>query len=311
MKQAVIDVGSNSMRLTVYDVTDGDFRILFKEKIMAGLAGYVENRQITQKGIDRAAEGILHFQEILKVLSIPDCTVLATASLRNVRNTKEAREQIDRRTGLTLQVLTGEEEATYGYLGAMYDLRLTDGIFADIGGGSTEIVKFAENQIEQAKSYPIGSLMLYREYVKKILPGKEAQQKIKDRIMKELLTGARKPMVKGEQIAGVGGTIRAVLKLAVRQFELPPETKSFSAEQLEHLCTVLCKKDKTASDLIIQIAPERIHTLIPGILILQKIVRMSGAKEIVVSRYSIREGYLCRKISEQKQMAVNICRTEN
>ncbi|MCI8993299.1 MAG: hypothetical protein HFG80_11365 [Eubacterium sp.] len=299
MKHAVIDVGSNSMRLTVYDVKDGDFRILFKEKIMAGLAGYVENRQMTQKGIDCAAEGILHFREILKVLSISDCTVLATASLRNIRNTKEAREQIDQRTGITVQVLTGEEEATFGYLGAMHDLQLKEGIFVDIGGGSTEIVKFEKEQIEQAKSYPVGSLMLYREYVKKILPGKKSQKKIKDRIMRELLTGAKKPPEKGERIAGVGGTIRAVLKLAVRQFELHPETNSFSAEQLEHLCTVLCKKDKTASDLIIQIAPERIHTLIPGMLILQKIVRLSGAKEIVVSRYSIREGYLCRKIAEQ------------
>lgn len=301
MKHAVIDVGSNSMRLTVYETAGTEFQILFKEKMIAGLAGYVENEVMTHPGIDCAVAGIRHFTGILDVLGIRNCAVLATASFRNIRNTRNAKEEIDRRTGVSLQVLGGKEEAELGYVGAMHDLKWQDGVFVDIGGGSTEIVKFAAGKMEWARSYPLGSLMLYCGYVRKILPGKKARQKMKERITKELFLGECHPPVKAERIAGVGGTVRAALRLTASQFELPPGAKSFTAEQLSLICEMLFRNDKDACGIILKMAPERIHTLVPGLMILQQLVRITGAKEVAVSRYGVREGYLCRKILGENQ----------
>ena len=107
MKYALIDMGSNSIRLTVYDMDQTEFRILFKEKIMAGLAGYVEHGQLTQDGIDCACQSLRKFYHTLELLQISHLAVFATASLRNISNTAQAAEQIRRTTGIDVEILTG------------------------------------------------------------------------------------------------------------------------------------------------------------------------------------------------------------
>ena len=182
MKQAVIDIGSNSMRLSVYETTEaGTFTILFKDKIMAGLAGYVEEGALSPEGITRAILGLRSFRGTLRALNIPQVAVFATASLRNIRNTAQAVAEIQRGTGFAIEVLSGEEEARLGYAGAMEELALSEGLFVDIGGASTEVVRFAHGQLVSAVSCPVGSLKLYRDWVKKILP-RSAQARTPSRL---------------------------------------------------------------------------------------------------------------------------------
>lgn len=172
MKQAIIDIGSNSIRLTLYETENQSFRILFREKIMAGLAGYVENGKLSAEGIECACAGLLTFRSILQTLEIGRVSVFATASLRNISNTEQALSVIRAATGYPVEVVSGEDEALFGYAGAMRELRPTSGAFLDIGGASTEIVTFDEEKPDDFASFPIGSLSLYRRCVKKILPGK-------------------------------------------------------------------------------------------------------------------------------------------
>ena len=139
MKYALIDMGSNSIRLTVYDLDKSSFKVLFKEKIMAGLAGYVEHGRLTQDGIDCACHSLREFQTTLDLLHKEHLAVFATASLRNVSNTSQAVEQIRRETGVEVEVLSGEAEAECGFYGAVCDIEMADGLFADIGGASTEL----------------------------------------------------------------------------------------------------------------------------------------------------------------------------
>ena len=84
MKYALIDMGSNSIRLTVYDMDQTSFKVLFKEKIMAGLAGYVEHGRLTRDGIDCACQSLREFRSTLELLQIEHLAVFATASLRNI-----------------------------------------------------------------------------------------------------------------------------------------------------------------------------------------------------------------------------------
>ena len=84
MKYALIDMGSNSIRLTVYDMDQTSFKVLFKEKIMAGLAGYVEHGRLTRDGIDCACQSLHEFRSTLELLQIEHLAVFATASLRNI-----------------------------------------------------------------------------------------------------------------------------------------------------------------------------------------------------------------------------------
>ncbi len=143
MQYALIDMGSNSIRLTVYDLDKTSFKILFKKKIMAGLAAFVKDGILTQDGIDCACNCLQVFQHTLERLHIENLAVFATASLRNVENTDQALEQIQQATGICVEVLSGEMEAECGYYGAITDVQVDDGLFVDIGGASAELALFS------------------------------------------------------------------------------------------------------------------------------------------------------------------------
>ena len=295
MKQAIIDIGSNSIRLTLYETQGQSFQILFREKIMAGLAGYVEDGKLSAEGIECACAGLLTFRGILQTLEIDRVSVFATASLRNISNTQQALSVIHAATGYTVEVLSGEEEALFGYGGAMEELHLTSGAFLDIGGASTEIVAFDQGMPVDYASFPIGSLSLYRRCVKKVLPGEGSVRRLRQEISNtiDVSEGALEPR---PLLIGVGGTARAMLKLARRYYGASEDCHSMTAEQLDGLCAFLCSGKKAVSDLILRLEAERIHTLVPGALILQHVFHLFQAQQLVISKYGVREGYLCQKI---------------
>lgn len=296
MKYALIDMGSNSIRLTVYDMDQRNFRILFKEKIMAGLAGYVENGALTQEGIDCACHGLDEFQNTLNLLHIEHRAVFATASLRNISNTSQAVEQIRLVTGVAVEVLSGEMEAKYGFYGASCDVETGSGLFVDIGGASAELALFREGELQKAGSIPVGSLKLYRDCVKKILPGKESRQRIEKAIRSAFDGEDLKDIPPQAHMVCVGGTARASLRLCRKLYGLPENCRSFSRKQLDSLAKCLCKGDKEAADLILRYEPERIHTLVPGVMLLRYLADRYAVEDITVSHYGVREGYLSQAI---------------
>lgn len=298
MKHAVIDIGSNSMRLTVYSVEKDSFTILFKEKIMAGLANYIEHGTLTEEGIQRAGAGLNSFSNTLKHLEIGNVSAFATASLRNVHNTQQATAALSDMVGFPIQVLSGEEEATYGYVGAMQDVSMSSGLFIDIGGASTELVEFEDGVPNQAISYPIGSLKLYRDCVKRILPGDGSYARM-EKALKRELGNIPAPKAPCGQIAAVGGSARAALKLARTVYQLPHSCRTVTADQLNEVFSMLRSDQRTATGLILKSAPERLHTLIPGLMILRHIVKTFESNEVIVSRYGVREGYLCQKVQSK------------
>ncbi len=295
MKQAIIDIGSNSIRLTVYEIDQQHFKILFREKIMAGLAGYVECGKLSAEGVECAIAGLLTFRSILQTLEIEDIHVFATASLRNISNTDQALSVIRAATGYSVEVLSGEDEALFGYAGAMQELHLTSGAFLDIGGASTEVVTFDEGTPTKFSSFPIGSLSLYRRCVKKILPGDGSLKRLQKEITNTIDVSKSTPAPR-TLLVGVGGTARAALKLARHYYRISDDCHSMTVEQLDGLCAFLCSGKKAASDLILRLEADRIHTLIPGLLILQHILHLFGAQQLIISKYGVREGYLCQRI---------------
>lgn len=311
MNQAIIDIGSNSMRLTVYETDGQKFKILFKEKIIAGLAGYVDKGVLSTEGIECAYTGVLEFRGILESLHIEHVAVFATASLRNIKNTAEAVSAIKNSTGYDVEIISGEDEAFYGYTGAMQEVHLASGAFVDIGGASTEVVSFENGEILDAASFQMGSLVLYKECVKKIMPGEGSMKKIQKMISDEI---DKKSMLKFEKrspLVCVGGTSRAVMKIAKKLYDIPSDCYSIPKDMLNELCQRLYKCDKAAANLILKLEPERIHTIVPGIMILQQIFKLFDSDEIVVSRYGAREGYLCQRILKTSKENIYIPKTEN
>ena len=308
-KYAVIDLGSNTIRISVYEVQGGSrFHLLFSEKEMAGLAGYVEKESLTSAGMARACEALQNFQHLLQVVDTQRVYVFATASLRNINNTLEAVDYLEARTGLRIDVLSGTEEARLGYLGALEAGGLEQGILFDIGGGSTEIVRFDRGRVMQAQSLNIGSLNLFRQNVSGIFPKKSEQEQIQSEIQKKLeevnLSGAPFP-----QLCGIGGTARAALKLGRLRYGLDADQRSLSMEQLQELTELVQGRGRRARDMILRACPDRIHTIIPGMLLMETLCSSLGSREIQISPYGVREGYLCQKLKNNTISAIH--KTEN
>lgn len=298
MKYAIIDIGSNSIRLSVYryDEEDGNVYIQFKDKIMAGLAGHIENELLTEKGIKKACSALKIYKRVLNNLNIDKIYPFATASLRNIKNTEWAKSRIKEEIGFDIDVISGKEEAELDFEGATKIIDIKEGILVDIGGGSTEIVLYENKEIKQAVSIPIGSLNMYKKYVKCLIPTKEERKNISKDVKKEMEKLNINTETKYENMCGVGGSIRATRKISVELLGNEKENKEFSSEEIKKILKEFEAEEKIVIDKILPVVPERIHTIIPGIIILNTIARQFGIKNVYVSGYGVREGYLFKHV---------------
>ncbi|HWP79049.1 MAG TPA: hypothetical protein VN446_00250 [Candidatus Acidoferrum sp.] len=292
-------MGSNTIRLSVFKVGDGDIKPVFQKKIMAGLADYVNDKgELSEKGILRAVSALQEFRDILSGIGIRDIYAFATASLRNVRNTEEARASICAKTGIELQVLSGKEEAVYGYLGATRHMKRDQGVLVDIGGGSTELVFYKDGEILQALSMPVGSLNMYSKYVKTLFPNESELRSIA-RAVRTQLDGIDKSAAQYELICGVGGTIRTACKLNNEIFGAPSSNREMAASNIDEIIETVRYNDKSSFGYILKIAPDRIHTIIPGMTILSTVADYFRCTKIHVSSQGVREGYLYQKLIDE------------
>lgn len=292
----IIDLGSNTIRLSIYQCEDQTFQLLLTKKTVAGLSGYVSDGELSEKGVQRACGVLNQYKNILTNFHIHDAYVFATASLRNISNTKEAVFQIKEETGFTVDILSGKEEARLDFVGAVSQAGIENGVLIDIGGGSTELVSFEQEKIETAVSMPIGSLNLYIKYVPFLLPTAGGIKKIRKNVLSEIKrTGF---FEEGEEavMCGVGGTVRTTRKLYNDFYDLPSGNREMESEKISEMLDFYQNDQKNMANRILQIAPERIHTIIPGMVILETVAKSSRCKRIIVSKSGVREGYLAGKV---------------
>lgn len=291
---AVIDIGSNTMRLVLYKLVDGEPRQMLNSKQAAGLAGYIDKeQQLTAKGVQKAIEVLRRFQLILDSVEPKQVYVFATASLRNIINTQEVVEAIRDACGFQVRVLTGQEEAIFDYFGALRTLDTPDGLLVDIGGGSTELVLFHDRQVTAACSLPMGSLNMYTKFVHDIVP---TAGELKDisRHATSLLKTVTFP-VEADHFSflyGVGGTCRASCALSDELFGEQSGYDGYPCKRIHKMLKRLKTDRKELISAIIKTAPDRLHTLLPGLAILEAVADRYQCRTFAASPYGVREGYL-------------------
>ena len=291
----IVDLGSNTIRLSIYHWEGQDFRLLLNKKTMAGLAGYVQGGVLSDSGILVACRTLSSYRALLDNFQVSKMHVFATASLRNISNTGEAVETIRDVTGIPVEVLSGDEEAALSCKGAVLPGGESTGLLADIGGGSCALVSYEDMSITSACSLPVGSLSLYTRFVNGLFPTPE-ERKAMRAYVEEQLDRARTAGVRRSRLCGVGGTIRALNKLSVDVFHKPPESRSMTAEELRELYKLLKKDGRDTLRQILHAAPDRVHTLVPGLVILNTIIKAYGVEQVTASSSGVREGYLMDRV---------------
>lgn len=293
----VIDIGSNTIRLVIYKIEKNQLKPMINKKYTAGLAGYIDSDgAMSQKGIQKLVNTLLELRQIIQNINVQEVFLFGTASLRNITNTEQTLAAVKKYCGYDIDVLTGEQEATFDYYGVIQNPIHSNGLLVDIGGGSTELVFFQNQEIVKAYSLPIGSLNLYTRFVENIIPTDEEAKEIKKEVKKQLQTveplGDQDLMVQ-PVIYGVGGTTRAAAKIISSiAGESSGKKTGYSCDQLKLVLSRLETDEKEVVKHILKAVPERVHTIIPGMITLKTVAGNYGTQTIITSNYGVREGYL-------------------
>ena len=292
MKCAIVDIGSNTLQLTVYQYEASSFRPLLNRWETVGLAGYIENGLLSDGGVEAVCQVLKSFQTLLRDLEIPSLHVFGTAALRNISNAPQVLAAILARTGIAAEILSGQEEAECSFRGARLEYPSSTGLMADVGGGSTELVAYEEDAIVSEVSLPLGAVSLFSRFVEGVLPTPAEQKKI-NAYLTPVLDST--PLLPRRSLLAVGGSARAVVRLCNILSGAKTENRTATAAQVEELFALLSKGDKEALRLLLRVVPDRVHTVLPGLMILRSILARCGAEELTMSATGVREGYLvCR-----------------
>jgi len=178
---ALIDFGSNTVNLVVYRISGSEFEKLYKSKRFLGIIGYVEHGVLSGEGIEKSVEILKKFKTLaLTFTENIDC--FAKESIREIQNTAEAVEAIERETGINITVFSAEQETYYDYVGAIHALPLQDMVVADVGGGSIQVLSVVDRKLKYFFSIQTGVLKLYLDFMKSNIPETKEKTQIKDMI---------------------------------------------------------------------------------------------------------------------------------
>ncbi|MDO4204113.1 MAG: exopolyphosphatase [Selenomonadaceae bacterium] len=299
MFHALIDIGSNTVRLALYQIMNGQAEMVLKKKNALGLAACIDNNSVSEVGVNMLMDVLRDYRRFLDSFSITRVDGFATAALRSAENGKAIIQQIKQEIGFDIRILSGEEEATYDFIGATHGQESRDGVLIDVGGASTEVIVFYDNVIAHKVSLPMGSLSLHRMYCRDILPTTEEIGEVireaKDIVEHEPALA----FLHSAEITGIGGTMKGAAALYSQLYGKPEENASggipMNAKRLPDMITRYLKdRVQGEEDLAkyFRAAADRLHTLLPGLAIVEAITEHFGADTLVYSDSGVREGFI-------------------
>jgi len=284
---AVIDIGSNSMRMAVFQKTSRfAFHIIHevKSSVRLGENAYKNNGILQQKAMDRTAAALGEFLSVATSFGARKILCVATSALRDAPNGNEFISRIRRDFGLQIKVIDGEKEAYYGGLACANLLPRIDAVTVDVGGGSSEFTLLSSGKITTLFSLNIGTVRLKELYLDRN-DIKGAVEYI-DNALSQL------PPLHADTLIGIGGTFRALTRALMKKENYPLKklhAYSTNESQFNLFCDqILEATPKKLRSLYIK--PDRFDTIKPGTMILQRIIRYLGISQLLCSGVGVREG---------------------
>lgn len=286
----VIDIGSNSVRLVVYEGAVRAALPIFNEKVLAGLGKSIATTgHLGGESIERALEALSRFRAIARILKVKNLRVLATAAVRDAVDGRDFILRAEKVLGIPIEVLSGAKEAQLAAYGIRMGFMGADGLAGDLGGGSLEVIDIYKDRLNDAATLPLGVLRLIDQTGNKI----DRALPIVDEQIAQInwLTNGR-----GRPFYAVGGTWRALAKLHMEQTNYPLRVMQGYAiptrETIEFCQFVRRAKKLSTLPGMDEVARARRHTVPYGALVLERVLEALAPSEVVFSVFGIREGLL-------------------
>jgi len=291
----VVDVGSNSVRMVVFDGAARSPAYFYNEKIMCGLgAGLAESGRLNPLGRTRALSALKRFALLADGMGLPPLTVVATAAMREASDGDAFRQEILEETGLRVFVITGDEEARLSAQGVLLGWPEAEGLVCDIGGSSMELAVIGNGTVGKRKTSPLGPFRLQQ-----VQGGSKGLQ----RHITGILNGLKSELGGNhERIYLVGGSWRAIARLDMERKRYPLTVLHeyrMTARSVIETVNWIEKSDLAALRLQTGTSLERMELVPLACEVLRHLVRVFKPKEIDVSSYGIREGMLFEQMPEK------------
>ena len=292
---AIIDIGSNSVRLVVYSGASRIPSVIFNEKVLAGLGkGVSETGAIAPAAGERALAAIERFHMLIGQMNVARTRTVATAAVREASNGEAFLDRV-RRLGFKPRILSGEEEGKRAGQGVLSAIPDADGIVGDLGGGSLELVEVSGGKVRRSASLPLGVLRLDALIEK----GSFAKK-----VAKAVAGAGFEGACQGRPFYMVGGSWRALarLEMALTGHPLPVTHQHVMAVTRPHeLRDELAGIGKADRDDVPSVSVSRFPTLPNANLLLDALAGVLDPTHLVVSAFGIREGILFDELSKEER----------
>jgi len=295
---AIIDIGSNSARLVIFqDTSKHGFHLICEQKsrVRIGEGAYENGGNLQKKAMRRAYRALKSFSQTIKEYHVSKTIAVATSALRDAPNRDVFLNQVKQNLNLIVHVIPGEEEALYGAIAANNLLPVSDAITIDIGGGSSDIALIKKGKVIVSYSLDIGTVRLKELFFDKKSSLPIIQEYI-DKTLKSLPMSFHTPIA-----IGIGGTTRALAKAIIKKDCYPLHKLhafSYSLQTQEKYFQKIISADIDELDSL-YIKTNRHDTIREGTLIFLSILQHIGAQKVITSGVGVREGvYLHQKLSK-------------
>ncbi len=294
---AVIDIGSNSIRLVVYQRLGRAPVAVFNEKVLCGLGrDLARTGRLNPEGVDQALVNLDRFACLLGGMGVSHVDVLATAAVRDAADGIAFANEIKRRCGFDVSVVSGAEEGRLAALGVHCGIPDAEGVVGDLGGGSLELVGLRPDGIDEQDTMPLGPLRLMDED-----DGLSYRQQKVDAALEGAGWLRR---YRGQRFYAVGGSWRALARVHMERHEYPLHLIHqyvAPAAELAEVAGLIARQRKVSLARLAGVSKRRIETLPAAALVMERLIKMLGPREIVFSALGLREGHLYDLLGPEHQ----------
>jgi exopolyphosphatase/guanosine-5'-triphosphate,3'-diphosphate pyrophosphatase len=305
---AAIDIGTNTFRLLIAKMSDGppqikyDIKEIHSERIITRLGdGMHENGYLKKEAIDRSVTALRKFCKIIALHGVDKITALATSALREARNSNEFLDAAKKVTELPIEIISGEQEAKITAMGMLLDTTVPETAFmVDIGGGSTELIYAIKGIPEIVLSLNTGVVYLAGKYMTADPPSEEDLILMEEEIVDNITGSAesfRKSFSNNTAMIGTAGTVTALAAMSqnLKKFEhIKIHNYRLLLHKVKDIFSTISRLSSHERARHIPFELSRLDIIVPGTLILSKLMDIFGFEEIRVSNYGLREGILIR-----------------
>ncbi len=306
-KVAIIDLGSNSIRMIVMKIAEnGAYRMIDQAKDSARLSeGMSSTDRLGGPSMDRATETLGLFRKLIDSHQAEHVVALATAAVRNASNGGAFLERVRKETGLEFTVATGEQESYFDYLGVINTLDVRDCLILDTGGGSTEIVQVADRRLANAVSIPYGAVVLTEGFLNGGNPSRSDLKKTEEFLAIRIREIPWLRNLRGTTVVGLGGSIRNLAKIhrnqkgfdqfGLHNYAVGAADVAAGYERLSGLRTDERRK-------IQGLGKDRADIILGGLVPLKAVMEMTRAERLLICGHGLRDGVFFDRFHERLGM---------